>query len=96
VVSFRSAGGITHSVDVTAESLYEAAAMGLAMLRQDGWVAQVAPGTQLTVHVREPVTTHEVTVAQIARWCDGVTVSPDEVLKRKRVKELLFTAGSSR
>jgi hypothetical protein len=89
VVSFKSAGGITHAVDVTADSLYEAAAIGLSMLRQDGWVAQVAPGTQLTVQVREPVTIHQVTVAQITRWCDGVTVSPDEVLKRKRVKELL-------
>jgi len=25
----------------------------------------------------------------IRRWCDGVAVSPDEVLKRKRVKVLL-------
>jgi hypothetical protein len=89
VVSFRSVVGVVHSVEVTADSLYEAAALGLSVLQQNGWVAQIAPGTQLEVQVREPATTHTVSIAQIRRWCDGVTVSPDEVLKRKRVRELL-------
>jgi hypothetical protein len=89
VVSFRSVPGVVHSIEVSAGSLYEAAALGLSLLRQDGWVAQVAPGTKLEVQVREPAITHVVSVAQIRRWCDGVTTSPDEVLKRKRVKELL-------
>src|SRR3954463_8511583 len=43
VVSFKSPSGIVHSVDVSADSLYEAAAIGLSMLRQDGWVDQVLP-----------------------------------------------------
>jgi hypothetical protein len=81
--------GVAHSVEVTAGSLYEAAALGLSLLRHDGSVAQIAPGTKLDVQVREPATTHTVSVAQIRRWCDGVTVSPDEVLKRKRVRERL-------
>jgi hypothetical protein len=89
VVSFKGPSGIVHSVEVSADSLYEAAAIGLSMLRQDGWVDQVAPGIELDVQVRAPVTTHTVTVAQISRWCDSVTVSPEEVLKRKRVRELL-------
>jgi hypothetical protein len=38
--------------------------------------------------VREPPT-RCLSVVQIRRWCDGVAVSPDEVLKRKKVKELL-------
>jgi hypothetical protein len=39
--------------------------------------------------VREPTTTHHtVSLSQIRRWCDGVAVSPDELQKRKRVKEL--------
>ena len=88
-VGFLGPTGIRHSVDVTAESLYEAAAIGLSRLRQDGWVDRIAPGTQLEVQVREPPTTHCVSVVQILRWCDGIAVSPDEVLRRKRVKELL-------
>src|SRR2546429_9602426 len=44
-VSFTGPSGIRHSVEVTAESLYEAAALGLSRLKQDGWVEQIAPGT---------------------------------------------------
>jgi hypothetical protein len=36
-VGFKSATGISHSVDVEAETLYEAAALGLARLKKDGW-----------------------------------------------------------
>jgi hypothetical protein len=36
-----------------------------------------------------PETTHHVTPEQIRRWCDGVAVSPDEVLKRYRMKTLI-------
>ena len=37
-VGFKSATGISHSVDVEAETLYEAAALGLARLKKDGWI----------------------------------------------------------
>jgi hypothetical protein len=87
-VSFTGPSG-RHSVDVTAESLYEAAALGLSMLRKEDWSEPIAPGTQLEVKVCEPATTHTVSVQQIQRWCDGVAVSPDEILKRERVKQLL-------
>jgi len=80
---------LRHSVEVAAESVYEAAAVGISMLRQDGWADALALGSQLEVQVREPAVVHTVSVKQIQRWCDGVAVSPDEVLKRRRVKELL-------
>jgi hypothetical protein len=91
IVSLKGERGVGHSVEVTADTLYEAAAMALAVLRQDEWTATIGPGTQLEVRVKAPETTHTVTVSQIQRWCDGVAVSPDEVLKRWRVKELLGT-----
>ncbi len=76
-------------MEVTAESLYEAAVVGLSLLRQDGWVTTIAPGTQLDVQVREPATSHSLTLAQLRRWVDGVAVSPDETLKKRKLKELL-------
>jgi hypothetical protein len=88
-VSFTGPSGVVHSVEVMAESLYEAAVLGLNALRRDGWVATVAPGTTLSVQVREPATTHSVSVAQLHRWCDGVAVSPDETLKKRKMKQLL-------
>jgi hypothetical protein len=74
---------------VTAESVYEAAALGLSRLRRDEWADQIAPGTPIEITVCEPATTHTVSIAQIRRWCDGVAISPDEVLKRKRVMQLI-------
>ena len=67
---------------MTAESVYEAAALGLSRLRRDEWADQIALGTPIEITVREPATTHNVTVAQIRRWCDGVATSPDELQKR--------------
>jgi len=90
-VSFTGPSGVRHSVDVTAESVYEAAALGLSRLRRDEWADQIAPGTPIEITVREPATTHTVSLGQIRRWCNGVAVSPDELQKRKRVKELIGT-----
>jgi hypothetical protein len=88
-VSFVGPTGIRHCVEVTAESLYEAAILGVSLLRQEGWAEQIAQGTQLEIQVRQPATTHCVTVAQLRQWCDGIAVSPDETLRKRKLKELL-------
>ncbi len=88
-VSFVGPTGVRHSVEVMAESLYEAAILGVSLLRHDGWADPVAPGTPLEIQVREPATAHVVTVAQLRRWVDGVAVNPDETLKKRRLKMLL-------
>ena len=88
-VSFAGPSGVRHSVEVTAESIYEAAALGISALKSDGWVDAIAPGTELEIQVREPATCHRLTLRQIRRWCDGVAVSPDETLKKRRLRQLL-------
>ena len=45
-------------MDVTAESIYEAAALGVPALKSDGWADVIAPGTELEIQVREPATCH--------------------------------------
>src|ERR1700680_1698945 len=88
-VSFTGPSGVRHSAEVTAESIYEAAALGVSALKSDGWADAIAPGTELEVRVGQPVTWHRLTVQQIRRWCDGVAVSPDKTLKKRRLKQLL-------
>jgi hypothetical protein len=78
-VSFVGPSGIRHSVEVTAESVYEAAALGVSALKDSGWAEAV----------RTRTTSHRITVQQIHRWCDGIAVSPDETLKKRRLKQLL-------
>jgi hypothetical protein len=88
-VSFKSATGITHAADVEAETLYEAAGLGLARLKKDGWIEGLGPGSRLEITVREPSTVHSLTVQQLHRWVNSVTTSPAEVLRRSKVKHLL-------
>ena len=43
VTSSKSPTGITPGVDVEAETLYEAAGLGLARLKKDGWFEGLGP-----------------------------------------------------
>jgi hypothetical protein len=88
-VSFTGPSGVCHSVGVSADSLYEAAIVGFSLLKQDGWVDPVARGTRFEIHVRHPATTHSVSLAQLRRWVEGIAVSPDETLKKRKLKALL-------
>src|SRR5579863_9862144 len=76
---------VRRSAEVIAESIYEAAALGVSALKRDGWADAIAPGTELEVQVRDPATCHQ----QIRRWCDGVAVNPDETPTKRRLKQLL-------
>jgi hypothetical protein len=71
-----------------AESIYEAAALGVSALRNSGWAGDRAGHRARGAGARGG-TCHRVTVQQIRRWCDGVAVSPDETLKKQRLKQLL-------
>ena len=78
-VSFTSATGISHSVTVEAETLFEAAGLGLGRLKADGWVEGLGPGSKLEIEVREPATCHTVSVQQLQRWI-GSSAEIDIVL----------------
>jgi hypothetical protein len=89
-INFTGPSGIRHSVDVIAESVYEAAAVGVSALKGSGWVDVVAPGTEIEIQVREPATRHRITLQQLLRWCDGIAISPDETLRKRRLRDLLL------
>ncbi len=90
-VSFRGVSGVRHSVDLDAESVYDGAIRGLALLRRDGWVDNVGSATELEVEVREPATRHTVSVQQLQRWCDSIAASPAETIRKAKLKQLLAT-----
>jgi hypothetical protein len=87
-VSFKGVSGIRHSVDVEAETLYEAVVMAVARFRQDIWGEAVGNGTELDVEVREPATRHSVTLGQVEKWL-GTGGSPYEVSKKAKLKMML-------
>jgi hypothetical protein len=90
-VSFIDSDGIRYSVQVAGESLYEAAALAVAEFRRHRWADDFEPGTttKLTISVKPPATTHEVTIRQLEKWTAATAKSPHEGLLKSRVRALL-------
>ena len=63
--------------------------VALSVFRTSEWAARIGPATELRVTVKNPETSYRVTLEQTRRWCEGAAVSPNEVLKRHRVKTLI-------
>jgi len=71
-VSFDDGAGVTHTVSVSASSLYEAAALAIAEFKKSGFAfGEVGPGTRLKVAVEAPTTTHELSVGKLQEPITG-------------------------
>jgi hypothetical protein len=89
-VSFLDVRGIRHVAEVQAESLYEAAILGMRVFKADPWIDHVGPATVFDVEVREPGTKHAISMQQIERWLGGATTSPNEASKKAKLKMLML------
>ena len=88
-VSFKDERGIRHAVEVHAESLFEAAILAIRAFRKAPWIDGVGPAMPLEIEVRAPLTKHTITLAQVHRWLDGAVNSPNEMVKKQKLKDLL-------
>jgi hypothetical protein len=71
IVNVTDLRGIEQSVEVTAETVFEAAARALSALRRDAWIDGIGPATRLEIQVPQPAITHTVTVQQLEGWRTG-------------------------
>src|SRR5690349_12373549 len=92
-VTFTDHRGAQHTVEVFAETLYEAAALGLRGLRACEWVDSIGPASRLKVEALQPSSRHEVTVSNIERWAESTAVTPEDRMRKNRVRALLRNAG---
>ena len=89
-VSFEDGAGVTHTVSVSASSLYEAAALAIAEFNKSGFaVVAVGPGTQLRVTVEPPTTTHELSVGKMQMWLDSSGKTPREQVLKVTLRQVL-------
>jgi hypothetical protein len=81
----------SHSVEVRAETLYEAVAMAVAEFKQDKTVPHPPESaTELTVAVFRPPVEHKIKLAQVAKWAEPSTKEgPAGMIKREKVRALL-------
>ena len=88
-VIFKDPQGLVHSVEVQADGLYEAACLGLNAFKRSEWIDVIGPGTRITVQVHEPPVEHFLMYAQLQQWLNGGATNPADLLKKKRLKEMM-------
>jgi hypothetical protein len=82
--------GVAHTVEVTAATLYEAVAQGLAAIRRNDWVAGIAQGVNVVkVSVADVRVEHEVKLMDFTKWVDRTGGSPREMSDRQRIRAIL-------
>lgn len=82
--------GVEHTVEVTADSLYEAVAQGLRAFRENDWIDEVGRGqTTISVAVSYPEVEHKVRIQDFERWLESQGRTPAEMSLKARLRELL-------
>jgi hypothetical protein len=94
-VTYSDAEGI-HSVEVTADTLFEAVAQAVVEFKQDKTVSTPpAPDTDFTVLVLRKPIEHVIRLKKIQDWAQPCSVGgPAEMLRRERVRRMLADKAS--
>ena len=96
-VSVTDIRGVEHSIEVTAETLYEAVATALAALQHDNWVGEIGQGlTTVSVVVQQPPVKHEVRMKDFLSWLGRQGRSPAEVMLKQKLEKILGKANHAR
>ena len=89
-VAVKDIRDVEHSIEVTAETLYEAIATALAALQQDNWVGEIGQGfATVTVLVQQPPVKHEVKMKDFVSWLGRQGRSPAEVILKQKLEKIL-------
>lgn len=88
-VTIRDIEGVAHTVEVTAATLYEAVAQGLAALRGDDWASETTQGQVVRVAVSDVRIEHEVRLSEFTKWVQRSNGSPREVFDRNKIRAIL-------
>ena len=89
-VTIQDLDGVAHTVEVTASTLYEAVAQGLAAIRGREWVAGVEQSIGLVkVSVTDVRVEHEVKLGDFTKWVEKTGGSPRDVIQRQRIRSIL-------
>ena len=89
-VTIQDTEGISHTVEVTAGSLYEAVAQGLAAFRGNEWISDVGERFGVVkVSVAEVRVDHEVKLKDFTAWLERSGRSPREIIERRKIRAIL-------
>jgi hypothetical protein len=82
---------VSHSVEVNADTLYEAVALAVVEFRQDKTIPSTpGPTTEFTVAVFRPPVEHTIRLGKVEQWAKpSPKGGPAEMMRRERVRKLL-------
>jgi hypothetical protein len=89
-VTIADMNGISHTVTVTAETLYEAVALGVASIRHKDWVAgREQVFNCVEVSVSEIPIKHTVRLKDFNAWLEREGGMPKDIIHRKKIRQIL-------
>jgi hypothetical protein len=89
-VTINDMDDISHTVDVTAETLFEAVALGLAAIRGRDWVDELREEHGIVdVTVTEIPVKHTVQMKDFNAWLVRQGGAPRDIIQRTRVRKIL-------
>ena len=79
-----------HSVEVYAESLYEAVLRGLGRLQDVGWESDTNETIkQVEVEIHQEPTKHVVDVPKLLKWVEEKSMYPGQETRKAKLRKLL-------
>ncbi|MGO9606607.1 MAG: hypothetical protein ACLQAT_25010 [Candidatus Binataceae bacterium] len=89
-VTCSDSRGVAHTVEVTAQTLYEAVAQALRLFRENDWTedSQRVPAT-VTVRIKQPELEHQVRIRDFENWLESAARSPADMTLKNRLRALV-------
>jgi hypothetical protein len=90
IVRLKDCHNTQHSVEVYAESLYEAVLRGLSRLEVVGWESN-GNGTiqRVRVEIHQEPTRHIVDVPKLLKWVQEKSTYPGQETRKEKLRKLL-------
>ena len=83
--------GVEHTIHVTAQTLYEAVAQALYVLRENEWADPLESGgmSTLAVRISQPQVEHRVRIKDFRNWLESAGRTPAEMALKTRLREMI-------
>ena len=92
IVRLKDCHNTEHSVEVYAESLYEAVLRGLGRLQDVGWESNTNETIkQVEVEIHKGPTKHIVDVPKLLKWVKEDSMYPAQQTRKAKLRKLLST-----
>jgi hypothetical protein len=88
-VTCRDTQGVEHTVQVTAQSLFEAVAQALRVFREHEWSDEPTGSTSVMVTIKPAEVEHRVRIRDFQTWLEAAPKSPAEMALKRRLRDIL-------